>query len=258
MLAHTAITCYHSGGLGKSYATQEAALQEGPLALLPEKKKQKMLVATAKIANVTKHEVECRKTSARSKTDIAVASAMSATLAVRYTKVLSASEIAAQAALWALLNLAPRIGITNIPKGDDFLTAPTPEHHPAVSTWWERTSAEQRAQRLKHYVALGNPEFRRLATALDKSIASWRSEENATPGRAESRAKARKAAKCEHNTDKWNCVVRIVSTANFQTDNITESCANIRNAPFYIAVRRVQHLPLRKAKRQLHLHRLQK
>jgi hypothetical protein len=240
--------------LGKSYEAQEAALQEGHLADLPQKKKEKMLVDTAKIANVTKHEVECRKTSARSKTDIAVASAMSATLAVRYTKVLSASEIAAQAALWALLNLAPRIGITNIPKGDDFLTAPTPEHHPAVSTWWERTSAEQRAQRLKHYVALGNPEFRRLATALDKSIASWRSE----PGRAESRAKARKAAKCEHNTDKWNCVVRIVSTANFQTDNITESCSNIRNAPFCLGVRRVQHLPLRTSKTTMHLHRLQK
>jgi hypothetical protein len=123
-------------------------------------------------------------------------------------------------------------------------------------------SAEQRNQRLSHYLALGSPEFRRLATALEKSVAIWRTEQDALeyakPGRKEAMAKARKANKCEHNKDKHQCVVRIVSSANFQTDNITESCSNIRNAPLCLGVRRGQHLPTRKAKRAMHLHRLQK
>jgi hypothetical protein len=254
---------YYSGGRGKSFEAQEAALQEGPLADLPPAKRFQMLVNAAKIAPTTKHEVQSRTASARSEAEIAVASAMSATMAAKCTKVVCASEAAAQAALWALVDLEPRIGITKIPKGDDFLTARTPKHPPAVSTWWGRTKAgNERAKRLAHYLALGNPEFRRLAKALEKSVAVWRSEQdaldNAKPGRAEAKAKSKQRNKCEHNKEKRNCAVRIVSTANFQTDNTPESCSNIRNAPFFLGVRRGQRLPTRKSKRTMHLHRLQK
>jgi hypothetical protein len=212
------IVDYYSRQRGKSFAAQEAALEEGPLADLSPAKRRKMLVTAAKIAPTTKHEAQCRTASARSETEIAVASTMSATLAARYTKVLSASEVAAQAALTALLNLAPRIGITNMPKGDDFRTAPKPEYHPAVSTWWTHTTAVERAKRIAHYLALGNPEFGRLAKVLEKSTALWRSEEdalkNAKPGMAEAKAASQQRKKCEHNKQKRDCVVRIVSTAN--------------------------------------------
>jgi hypothetical protein len=187
------------------------------LANLPPEQKQKMLVDAAKIAHTTKHEVQSRTTLARSETEIVVAATMSATGAKRHTKVLSASETAAQAALWAVLDLVLRVGITNIPKGRDFLTAESPKYHPALSIWWERTSPLERAERLTHYLALADPDLRRLVTALEESLD-----------------------------------ISIVSTAHFQADNITDSFSNIRNASFCLGVRRVQHLPLPKAKGPMH------
>ncbi len=100
------------------------------------------------------------------------------------------------------------------------MTAKIPKYYPALSTWWNLTTEEEEQE-----------------------------------GKVEARLIARQATYCEHNKEKRNCVVRIVSTAHFQADNITESFSN---ASFYIGVRRVQHLPLRDAQTPVHLHRLQK
>ncbi len=116
-LLNATIIDYYARILAKTFETQEEALEKGILADQPEQKKQKMLVDAAKTANTTKHEMQSRMVLARSKTEIAIAANMSATGAKRYKKVHSSSSTAAEEALWAVLAIAPCLGITNLPKG---------------------------------------------------------------------------------------------------------------------------------------------
>ena len=110
----------------------------------------------------------------------------------------------------------------------------SPKFHPALSTWWERTSKPERDERLVYYLALANPDLRRRMTALEEALDVWGAQENA-------KAKEYKDAtyssaiqhgyyersKYSHGKKTRMCTVRIVSAAHLEANNVTDSFSNI-------------------------------
>jgi hypothetical protein len=123
--------CARTADLTAAHRDRTLPVQDGLLAELPEEED------VSRCCENLPHDqprTTTRTTLARSETEIAVAANMSATGAKRHPKVLSSSGTAAQAALWAVCDRAPRLGITNLPKGDDFLTVTPPKWHPGVNS----------------------------------------------------------------------------------------------------------------------------